>query len=230
MSREDLCIAIVLVGMATGLLLAGGCEGGREAAVIAERPAFEAPAPQPGLREVAVLEVRDLGEIRVELLAEAAPDTVVHFKKLVEDGFYEGTTFHRVIPEFMIQGGDPNTRDRDPRNDGQGGPGYFIQDEVNETSHVRGVLSMANSGSPNSAGSQFFIVVETSAHLDGRYSAFGLVVDGMEVADRIAAAPRDLYGRHGPVDRPLEDVVIESIRIETPQTLGRAEAGPEEEA
>ncbi len=130
----------------------------------------------------------------------------------------------------MIQGGDPNTRDRDPRNDGVGGPGYNIEDEHNQTAHIPGVVSMAHSGAPRTAGSQFFIVVDRSPHLDGEYTAFGLVVEGMEVVREIARTPRDLYGRHGPVDRPLEDVVVESIRIEPPTSLTAAPAAGDEAA
>jgi len=158
--------------------------------------------------------IRDLGEIRFELLADKAPATVGHFKKLAASGFFDGTTFHRVIPDFMIQGGDPQTRDRDPRNDGKGGPGYTIRDELSDVSHARGVVSIANRGHPHTGGSQFFIVVSDSPHLDGKYSAFGRVSAGMEVADKIASTPRDEYGRYGPPDRPLEDVVVESVRIE----------------
>jgi cyclophilin family peptidyl-prolyl cis-trans isomerase len=180
----------------------------------------ESPSPggvgdaAPGGFELTVLQVKDLGEIRIELLHQKAPKTVANFKKLAGESFYDGTTFHRVIPNFMIQGGDPNTKDRDPRNDGRGGPGYTIPDEINDTKHVRGVLSMANTGRPNTAGSQFFILVNDSPHLDGGYTAFGRVVEGMDVADRIVAVERDVYGRHGPRDRPLENVVLESVRIE----------------
>lgn len=168
-------------------------------------------------RDIAVFSVKDFGEMRVELYDHKAPKTVENFKKLAGEGFYDGTTFHRVIPGFMIQGGDPNTKDRDPRNDGRGGPGYTIPGEVNDTKHVRGVISMANRGRPDTAGSQFFIVVKDAPHLDDGYSAFGRVVEGMDVADRIVAVERDEYGRHGPRDRPLENVVVESIRIEAAQ-------------
>jgi peptidyl-prolyl cis-trans isomerase B (cyclophilin B) len=120
----------------------------------------------------------------------------------------------------MIQGGDPNSRNRDPRDDGTGGPGYTIDDEFSQVSHTRGMVSMANTGAPKSAGSQFFIVVADSPHLDGKYTLFGRVTEGMDVADRIVATERDIYGRHGPRDRPLENVVIAAIRIERPASTG----------
>jgi len=172
---------------------------------------------------VAVLEVADLGEIRIELIPEQAPKTVAHFEKLARQGFYDGTTFHRVVPGFMIQGGDPNTRDRDPRNDGQGGPGYTLADEPSTLPQRRGVVSMANRGHPHTAGSQYFILVADAPRLDGHYTAFGRVVEGMELVDRISKVPRDLYGRYGPRDRPLADVVVKRIRIEpAPSQAGAA--------
>lgn len=182
-------------------------------------PAAEPPAPlalpqQAAPRDVAVLEVAGLGEVRFELLADLAPQTAGHFAKLAEAGFYDGTTFHRVVPGFMIQGGDPNTRDRDPRNDGQGGNDRTVPDERPAVSHVRGIVSLAHRGTPNSGATQFFILVGDARHLDGQYAAFGHVTAGMDVADRIVAAPRDVYGRHGPEERPLEDVVVTRVRIE----------------
>ncbi len=177
-------------------------------------PAATVPEPPPGTLPIATLRVRDFGEIRIELLSHVAPETVANFGKLASSGFYDGTTFHRVLPEFMIQGGDPNTKDRDPRNDGLGGPGYTIPDEFGGAPHQRGALSMANTGRPGSAGSQFFILVGDAPHLDGKHSVFGRVVDGMEVADRIVAVERDEYGRWGPPNRPRDNVVIESIRID----------------
>ena len=140
----------------------------------------------------AVIET-SLGQIEVEFLPDKAPGHVKNFLDLARKGFYDGTTFHRVIPGFMIQGGDPNTRDpKAPRErHGTGGPGYQIKAEFNDTPHKRGVLSMARSNNPDSAGCQFFICVKDSNFLDGQYTAFGRVVKGMEVADKIVAAPRD---------------------------------------
>ena len=177
-------------------------------------PQVVPPPPPQAPRPVAVISVEDFGEIRFELIPEIAPATVENFIKLASEKFYDGTTFHRVIPGFMIQGGDPNSKNRDPRDDGKGGPGYTIEDEFSDVSHTRGMVSMANTGRPHSGGCQFFIVVADTPHLDGAYSLFGRVVEGMDVADRIAAVERDVYGRYGPQDRPLENVVIESIRIE----------------
>jgi len=172
-------------------------------------------APPSGVpRDLAVLAVKGFGEIRIELFADKAPKTVGSFEKLAREGFYDGTTFHRVIPGFMIQGGDPNSKNRDPRDDGQGGPPFRLDDEINDVAHARGIVSMANTGRPDTAGSQFFIVVADSPYLNGSYTAFGRVLSGMDVVDRIVATPRDEYGRRGPPDRPMEDVVIESIRIE----------------
>jgi peptidyl-prolyl cis-trans isomerase B (cyclophilin B) len=165
-----------------------------------------------------------MGEIRFELLEDVAPLTAAHFRALAERGFYDGTTFHRVVPGFMIQGGDPNTRDRDPRNDGLGGNDLTVADERPPQSHVRGIVSLAHRGLPNSGATQFFIVLADSRHLDGQYAVFGRVVAGLEVLDQVAAVERDIYGRHGPPERPIDDVVIEAVRIEAGDT-GRAKAG-----
>ena len=133
------------------------------------------------------------GEIELELLEDKAPGHVKNFVELAKKGFYDGTTFHRVIPGFMIQGGDPNTKDKSASRDrhGIGGPGHNVKAEFNDTPHKRGVLSMARSSDPNSAGSQFFICVADSLFLDRQYSAFGRVVRGIEVADKIVGAARD---------------------------------------
>jgi len=122
--------------------------------------------------------MRELGEIVIELLPEAAPNTVANFKKLVADGFYDGLTFHRVIPGFVAQGGDP-------KGDGTGGPGYHVKAEFNEHKHVRGTVAMARAADPDSAGSQFYICYAPQPHLDGSYTVFGKVVQGMEVVDQI---------------------------------------------
>ena len=133
----------------------------------------------------------NLGNIQFELLSDVAPETVRNFIKLAESGFYDGTLFHRVIPKFMIQGGDPNTKESDKSTWGTGGPGYNIKAEFNSRSHLRGIVSMARSSDPDSAGSQFFIVTGDSTFLDREYTVFGQVVDGMEVADKIVNLPRD---------------------------------------
>ena len=141
-------------------------------------------------QEIAVIETK-FGKIEMELFADKAPGHVKNFKDLAKKGFYDGTIFHRVIPGFMIQGGDPNTKSDDRATYGMGGPGHSINAEFNDTPHKRGILSMARSQDPNSAGSQFFIVVKKSSFLDGKYTAFGKVLSGMAVADQIVNAPRD---------------------------------------
>ncbi len=148
------------------------------------------------------------GIIKAELYPEIAPNTVNNFISLVKSGFYDGLIFHRVIPEFMIQGGDP-------QGTGMGGPGYSIPGEFimngfnNELSHRRGILSMARSQNPNSAGSQFFIMVADAPHLNAQYASFGKVIEGMEVADKIVAAQRDGS------DRPFENQIMEKVTVET---------------
>jgi len=125
------------------------------------------------------------------LLPDLAPETVRRFSKLVKSGFYSGTLFHRVIPGFMSQGGDPNTKNSDKSTRGQGGPGYNLKAEFSSRSHRRGIVSMARANDPDSAGSQFFIVTSDSTFLDKHYTVFGEVVDGIEVADKIVNLPRD---------------------------------------
>ncbi len=149
------------------------------------------------------------GEIEVKFFPDVAPGHVDNFIKLASEGFYDGTLFHRVIPGFMIQGGDPNTKDENKSKYGQGGPGYKIKAEFNDLPHKRGVLSMARSRDPDSAGSQFFIVVKDSNFLDGQYTVFGEVVRGMEVADKIVAQKRDSR------DLPLERIEMK-MRVVAP--------------
>ena len=133
----------------------------------------------------------DFGNIKFSMLDDIAPETVRSFSKLVKSGFYNGTLFHRIIPGFMIQGGDPNTKNSDKSTWGQGGPGYNLKAEFNSRSHLRGIVSMARANDPDSAGSQFFIVTSDSTFLDKQYTVFGEVVDGIEVADKIVNLPRD---------------------------------------
>ena len=141
-------------------------------------------------QEIAVIETK-FGKIEVQFFKDKAPGHVKNFKDLAKKGFYDGTIFHRVIPGFMIQGGDPNTKSDDRSNHGMGGPGYSIKAEFNDTPHKRGILSMARSQDPNSAGSQFYIVVKDSDFLDGKYTAFGKVLSWMPVAAQIVNAPKD---------------------------------------
>ncbi len=157
---------------------------------------------------VVTIEMENGGVMKAELYPEVAPNTVNNFIFLVKSGFYDGLIFHRVIPGFMIQGGDPE-------GIGVGGPGYSIKGEFsqngfpNELLHEKGVLSMARSSKPNSAGSQFFIMVDKAPHLDGAYAAFGKVTEGMDVADAIVSVKRDYN------DRPLEEQKINSISVDT---------------
>ena len=141
----------------------------------------------------------NFGKIIFKLLPDLAPETVRNFETLSKSGFYDGTLFHRVIPGFMIQGGDPNTKSSDKSKWGTGGPGYMIKAEFNSKSHLRGVVSMARSTDPDSAGSQFFIVTSDSTFLNGEYTAFGEVIEGIEVADKIVKLSRDNN------DCPLEE-------------------------
>jgi len=133
----------------------------------------------------------NFGKISFKLLPELAPETVRNFEKLAKDGFYDGTLFHRVIPGFMIQGGDPNTKTDNKSSWGTGGPGYNIKAEFSSRSHLRGIVSMARSQDPDSAGSQFYIVTSDSTFLDKQYTVFGEVTEGMDVADKIVNLERD---------------------------------------
>ncbi len=146
----------------------------------------------------AVLETK-FGNITLKFFPDVAPGHVKNFIDLAKKGFYDGTTFHRVIPGFMIQGGDPNSKNPDKSTHGMGGPGYTIKAEFNNRPHKRGTLSMARAQSPDSAGSQFFICVKDAPFLDRQYTVFGEVESGMEVADKIVSQPRD--SRDNPNDR-----------------------------
>jgi len=150
----------------------------------------------------------NLGTIVFKLLPDLAPETVRNFEKLARDGFYNGTLFHRVIPGFMIQGGDPNTKSGNKNTWGTGGPGHTIKAEFSSRSHHRGIVSMARSQDPNSAGSQFFIVTTDSTFLDRQYTVFGEVIEGMDVADKIVNLQRD----HN--DCPLEEAKMLHVKVE----------------
>lgn len=153
-----------------------------------------------------IIEMENGGVMKGELYEDIAPISVENFEKLANEEFYDGLTFHRVIPGFMIQGGCPE-------GTGMGGPGYTIKGEFaqngveNNLKHTTGVLSMARAMDPNSAGSQFFIMVADAPHLDGGYAAFGKITEGIEEAQKIVSVPRDY------VDKPKEDVIIKSIRV-----------------
>jgi peptidyl-prolyl cis-trans isomerase B (cyclophilin B) len=163
-------------------------------------------------KEVAVLKTSD-GEMVAEFWPEVAPKTVENFKKLAREGFYDGTAFHRIIKGFMIQGGDPNTKDLNKESSyGTGGPGYKVPAEFNDRPHVRGVLSMARSADPNSAGSQFFICLGTASSLDHQYTAFGKLIKGLDVLDKIGDTPvtRSAMGESS---KPTSRVTLESVKI-----------------
>ncbi|MGA2544263.1 MAG: peptidylprolyl isomerase [Verrucomicrobiota bacterium] len=167
-------------------------------------PAAKAPA---GEKEVAVIQTTE-GDMVIEFWTDAAPKTIENFKKLAKSGFYDGTAFHRVIKGFMIQGGDPNTKD--PAKEaswGMGDPGYKIDAEFNDHPHVRGVISMARSNDPNSAGSQFFICHGNPSSLDHHYTTFGKLIKGDDVLEKIATTPTH------PPDRPDKRMGIISIKI-----------------
>ncbi len=157
---------------------------------------------------IVTIEMENGGIMKAELYPEIAPNTVNNFVSLVKKGFYDGVIFHRVIPGFMIQGGDP-------KGTGTGGPGYEIKGEFtmngfpNNLKHSRGVLSMARTMVPDSAGSQFFVMVENAPHLDGQYAAFGKVIEGMEVADQIVSTRRDWN------DKPRQKQMMKKVTVET---------------
>lgn len=156
----------------------------------------------------------------VEFWSDVAPNTVANFKKLARSGFYDGTAFHRVIRGFMIQGGDPLTKD--PANEarwGTGDPGYKIKAEFNDRHHGKGVLSMARSSSPDSAGCQFFICHGDAGFLDRQYTAFGTLIDGLDTLDKIAAVPCRSAGERSP-SRPVERVAVETVTIVDRSTIG----------
>ena len=228
-------VGLTMALVAIALLLGCGVEGRKERQrrAAAEQAAAEAEAVAAfewpgGDRPIATLTVAGMGTIRIALYPELAPKTVENFARLAESDFYVGTTFHRVIPGFMIQGGDPNSKDDNPDNDGFGGPGYQIPDERTPAPHLRGVVSMANTGQTNSGGSQFFILHADAPHLNGHYTAFGRVVDGMDVVDEITEVELDVNGRWGPKNRPIENVVLEKVTVSGVTLAG--DQDPEEES
>ena len=168
---------------------------------------------------IVTIEMENGDVIKAELYPEVAPNTVNNFISLINKGFYDGVIFHRVIPGFMIQGGDP-------QGTGTGGPGYCIRGEfssnrfLNELKHTRGVLSMARTMDPNSAGSQFFIMHEDAPHLDGEYAAFGKVIEGMEAVDKIAAT-RTNYNDKPRINQTMKKVTVETFGVDYPEPVKR---------
>jgi peptidyl-prolyl cis-trans isomerase B (cyclophilin B) len=169
-------------------------------------------SPMSTSNEVAVIKTNE-GEMVVEFWTDAAPNTIENFKKLARQGFYDGTVFHRIVKGFMIQGGDPNSKDRAKESSyGQGGPGYEIKAEFNNHSHDRGVISMARGPDPDSAGSQFFICLAPVRRLDGQYTTFGKLIKGDDVLDKIGNTPVERNAQ-GEMSKPTKRVVIESVKI-----------------
>lgn len=193
---ERRSVNTILVAWGTATLLMGVVGAG----AWAETP--QSSLTEGGKAARAIVKTK-FGEMELVFFPELAPRHVESFLTLAGKGFYDGTIFHRVIPGFMIQGGDPNTKDPSNRQSyGNGGPGYTLPAEFNRIPHERGIVSAARAADPNSAGSQFFIVIDKAPHLDGKYTVFGEVVRGMDVADTIVQQPRDRR------DNPLERVEI----------------------
>ncbi len=236
-------ISLMAMGLAAGLLAAGAAwaadtppakEAPAKAApakAAAAAPAKGAPAKAPA-DEVAVMETSK-GTMVIEFWPKEAPQTVANFKKLARQGFFDGTGFHRIIKNFMIQGGDPLSKNPADPNLGTGSPGYTIPDEFNAHKHVPGVLSMAHSAAPNSGGSQFFIMQGKPApFLDGKYTAFGHLVKGMDVLNKIADTPCGPNPMMpGETSKPLEWTKVVSVKIvPRSEVMGAAKAAAEKGA
>jgi peptidyl-prolyl cis-trans isomerase B (cyclophilin B) len=204
---------VFLLSVATGIAGCGvaerphAAEGGESATT----HGYSWPAQDFHL---AVLELKDRGEIHLALYPQLAPENVESFASRAEEGFYDGVTFHRVIKDFMIQTGDPLSRDEDPANDGRGGLDQSLTDEFSDAPFLRGVVALANEGREDSGGSQFFIMHQDQRGLDGRYTVLGRVTSGIHLVDDVALTETDIGARWGPLHRPLEDIFIERIRIE----------------
>jgi peptidyl-prolyl cis-trans isomerase B (cyclophilin B) len=180
------------------------------AAVVAEEK--KEASPMSTSNEVAVIKTNE-GEMVVQFWTDAAPNTIENFKKLARQGFYDGTIFHRIVKGFMIQGGDPNSKDPAKESDyGAGGPGYKIKAEFNNHSHDRGVISMARGPDPDSAGSQFFICLAPVRRLDGQYTTFGKLIKGADVLEKIGDTPVERNAQ-GEMSKPTKRIVIESVKI-----------------
>jgi peptidyl-prolyl cis-trans isomerase B (cyclophilin B) len=189
------------------LLLLSGC-GTTKSEPSNEENTTQAKVISPDDYPIVTITMEDNSTITLELYPDKAPNTVNNFVSLVNKGFYDGLIFHRIIPDFMIQGGDPN-------GNGTGGPGYSIKGEFsengfeNDLKHERGVISMARSQLPDSAGSQFFIMVADAPHLDGEYAPFGKVIEGMDVVDKIVSSKRDKN------DKPVEEIKMKQVTVDT---------------
>jgi len=195
MRKYSLVIRVTLSMLLFGVFFYSG-----SGQVWAKDPKVVLAAEEKGKAPRAILKTK-FGEMEIVFYPELAPKHVESFLSLAKKGYFNGTIFHRVIPGFMIQGGDPNTKDPSKKSAyGTGGPGYTVPAEFNKIPHERGILSAARTADPNSAGSQFFIMVAKSPHLDGQYTVFGEVVKGIEVADKVVGQPRDRR------DMPLERI------------------------
>lgn len=207
-------LVIVSLFIALGLLVACGSQETSQTAApdAASSQAKEEPTvkAKENVEEIAVMET-SVGVMVLRFFPDVAPGHVENFKKLARQGFYDGTRFHRVIAGFMIQGGDPNSKSDDVSSWGTGDPGYRIKAEFNNKPHVKGTLSMARSNDPDSAGSQFFICHGRAASLDGQYTVFGELMDGVDVLDKIATAP--VTARGGERSLPVSPVTVKSVKI-----------------
>jgi peptidyl-prolyl cis-trans isomerase B (cyclophilin B) len=191
MAALRILLIVVSFGLSFGFLI-------QNASAEVKQKQFTKGETKKMAETTAVIETK-FGNIELAFFPDIAPNHVNNFIELAKKGFYDGTTFHRVIPGFMIQGGDPNSKDPDKSRHGMGGPGFNIKAEFNNRPHKRGTLSMARSASPDSAGSQFFICVSDSPFLDRQYTVFGEVISGIDVADKIVSQPRD--ARDNPNER-----------------------------
>ena len=210
-SRVLWCAAVILLFMVVISGVSFAQEGSK---VQGKQPAAAkgkavTPAAEPD--EVAIMDT-NYGTFVLEFFPKDAPNHVRNFKKLARSGFYDGTRFHRVIKGFMIQGGDPLTKDNDPNNDGTGDPGYTINAEFNSRPHLKGTLSMARTAAPNSAGSQFFICLDNRPSLDGQYTVFGQVLKGLGVVEKIGNVPVK-RGREANPSIPVDPVVLKKVTI-----------------
>jgi cyclophilin family peptidyl-prolyl cis-trans isomerase len=199
----------LLAALSVAVLFAGGCSNEKSTTPAAPPGAAvtNQASAAANTNEVAVITTSE-GVMVIEFYPDVAPKHVENFEALAKKGFYDGTAFHRVIPGFMIQGGDPNTKNLDAKDSwGMGGPGYTINAEFNSKHHARGIVSMARTQDPNSAGSQFFICHGDAGSLDGQYTVFGNLIKGFDVLDKIATTPTEAP------DRPIKRVNIESIKI-----------------
>jgi len=220
MFKKKYFIALISILM---VLMMGGCKAqtsstsSTSSSEVKNTPAVVTPSTDTTkntVKPIVTIEMEDGAKIKIELNPQVAPNTVNNFISLVKKGFYNGLIFHRVVPGFMIQGGDP-------QGTGMGGPGYSIKGEfsgngVNNTlKHARGVISMARSQDMNSGGSQFFIMVKDSSFLDGQYASFGQVIDGMDEVDKIVATPSDNSEQGGNGGKPLKDQKVKTVTVDT---------------